>query len=114
MTGDSIYFLGFIEGREWAANWAGDEVLHRMAAGGCSFSWDAAPSGGVPARENGSACGGPLERVTAVLVNRPLAAAELRAFWNKVLPDTDPAMLEDPQFLQGFVAGMQCIAQEPV
>lgn len=110
MTGDSAFFLGYIEGREWAVNWAGEDVLQRLAANAGTLEME--PPGMGPGRGHGAG-GESLERLTALLVNRPVAKSELWSFWERALPDADPGLLQNMDFLSGFLAGTKCIAQEP-
>lgn len=111
MTDDGNFHLGYLEGREWAANWAGDDVLQRLATGAPALDSLVTGTGA----DAGSGAGGDvLEGVTALLSSQPLRAPDLKDFWANVLPDTDAALLRDLHFLSGFLAGTRCIAQEPL
>ena len=111
MTGDLTFIHGFAEGREWAVNWAGEEILQRIASGGSSLEADTT---GEWARRNGRNTYRVLEALTALLFNRPLPPRELWAFWQQALPDIDSASLRDLRFLSGFLAGARYIAREPL
>lgn len=111
MMANLAFTAGYVEGREWAVNWAGEDVLKRLAAGSPVVEADDTGEWERPAARSTNRV---LEELTTYLLTRPLPPPEVRRFWKQALPDADPASLHDLRFLSGFLAGARYIAQEPL
>lgn len=111
MRGDLAFISGYAEGREWAVNWAGEEVLKRVAGRAPALEANSTESWPMP---NGTDANRVLEELTSALVSSSLPPVDLRAFWRQALPDVDSATLHNLEFLRGFLAGARYIAQEPL